>query len=540
MRYIFVAPSDTESSGPEGAEVTVSGYGSGGSTSVWCCGQDRNRDAQVVRLPVKRVLSMTLIVGVAALSPAMFLALAHPSTAMLTPYLLVASGLLAVIAGGVGLVSWRMTADALHGWLGSAFVLLGALVLVASGLSGLGVIDRAAEPAGALVNSLVAGLLVWKGIRCEAAASRISPLIALGCGAGLVLSLSALCIGLTDGAAVPAWVSTRVAQSLPYLFAGVIWMTMAVAGLRRLSLHYTALALSLLGSALLVRSAAPASSVLMLASSVLVFSGMSIAFGTALTHLDGVMQNGGQLYRRLRDELDASRRKAEDDRKAQEAWLHDLQGAVAALQAAGAVLQTAPDGWREGRATLADSVTAELAWLQTLVESTRQLSPTDLDLEDILAAIVAGEHLLGTRIDLDVAGIGVFADRVALRRVLQNILVNARHYAPHSAIEISAAAHPHAVEIAIRDYGPGVPPSERPTIFERGTRGTASAGTHGSGLGLYVAQSLIESMCGSIRVEGASPGCRFVITVPPARRHSRVAIDPHAYLGGADHLVGTV
>ncbi len=478
------------------------------------------------------------MVLVAAGSPATLLLLEHPSAATVTSYLLVASGLASVVAGGVRLVSWRMIGHALHGWLGSAFVVLGVLILITTGLSGAGVRSLpSVGPADALLNSVVAGFLVWRGLTSDEVEAGFSPLVAVECGVGVALSVAALWVGLQTNGVVPPWASGEAARSLFYALSGAVWVSLAVLA-RRLhpSVRPTALAVGFVGIGLLVRAGGSSSWGLTLASSVPIFLGMSFAFGTALARLDAVLSSDDRRHRRLQQKLDASRRRVENNRKAAEAWLHDLRNAVAALQAADAVLRSAPDGWLEARAAMADSVTAELAWLHTLVESVRQLRPTSLDLESTLEPVVAAERLLGADVRVDIAGVTVFADRVGLNRVVQNVLANARHHAPQSTVEIAATVRGRFVEIAIRDHGAGIPRAEQASIFQRGVRGSSSAATPGSGLGLYVARSLVESMGGTISVGDAAPGARFVITVPRAGNDHRTASEAEASLGAAAHL----
>lgn len=518
----------------------MSGNGTDVPRSVRYRGPDRRfRTVGIARLRGKRVASATVMVVVAAGSPATLLVLKHPSAATVTSYLLVVSGLASVAAGGVRLVSWRMIGHALHGWLGSAFVVLGVLVLITTGLSGAGLRSLpSVAPADALLNSLVVGLLVWRGLTCDEVQAGFSPLVAVECGVGAALSVGALWDGLQTNGVVPAWASSGgAARSFFYALSGVVWVSLAVLA-RRLhpSVRPTALAVAFVGIGLLVRAGGSSGWGLTLASSAPIFLGMTFAFGTALARLDAVLSSDDRRHRRLQQKLDASRRKVEDDRKAVEAWLHDLRNAVAALQAADALLRSAPDGWLEARAVMADSVTAELAWLHSLVESARQLSPTVLDLEGTLEPVVGAERLLGADVRVDIAGVTVFADRVALNRVVQNVLANARHYAPHSTVEIAATERGRFVEVAIRDHGAGIAPAERDPIFQRGIRGSSSAATPGSGLGLYVARSLVESMGGTISVRDAEPGACFVFTVPRAGDDRRTADDAEVSLEEAGDL----
>jgi two-component system, sensor histidine kinase len=80
---------------------------------------------------------------------------------------------------------------------------------------------------------------------------------------------------------------------------------------------------------------------------------------------------------------------------------------------------------------------------------------------------------------------GVRSDPLMLRRMIQNLLVNALHYTERGAVRLVARRRGEAVRIEVWDTGPGIPPAERTRIFEEFQRGSASerAGRGGMGPG---------------------------------------------------------
>lgn len=69
----------------------------------------------------------------------------------------------------------------------------------------------------------------------------------------------------------------------------------------------------------------------------------------------------------------------------------------------------------------------------------------------------------------------------------------------------------------IDDNGPGVPDDMKEMIFNRLSRGDTKA--KGSGLGLYLVKSLVESYSGRVWVEDRvkgnhTQGARFVVMLP--------------------------
>ena len=85
-------------------------------------------------------------------------------------------------------------------------------------------------------------------------------------------------------------------------------------------------------------------------------------------------------------------------------------------------------------------------------------------------------------------------------------------------ILVSAVATASALELRVRDYGPGLPVSSRgneQVLFDKFTRGQAESSTRGVGLGLAICKTIVEAHRGSIRAENADGGgAAFVMTLP--------------------------
>lgn len=119
----------------------------------------------------------------------------------------------------------------------------------------------------------------------------------------------------------------------------------------------------------------------------------------------------------------------------------------------------------------------------------------------------------------------VQADPDRIAQVLRNLLVNAlRHTPAGGSVTATATLAGDAVEIAIADTGEGIAPEDLPHVFERFWRSDPSrARTHslsnGTGLGLPIAQSLVEAHGGRIWVESVpGNGAVFRFTLPLAGR----------------------
>jgi signal transduction histidine kinase len=137
------------------------------------------------------------------------------------------------------------------------------------------------------------------------------------------------------------------------------------------------------------------------------------------------------------------------------------------------------------------------------------------------------------------ADVAVRVDPAAVEQILFNLVDNATKYAPSrqaslgaetsddddgpsataSRLELRAAAAGRGrIELSVRDHGPGIDAAEREAIFEPFSKARAHAsGTQpGVGLGLALSRRLAQQLGGTLWVEAAEPGARFVLTVPRA------------------------
>lgn len=113
----------------------------------------------------------------------------------------------------------------------------------------------------------------------------------------------------------------------------------------------------------------------------------------------------------------------------------------------------------------------------------------------------------------------VACDPALVARVLDHLLQNALRYTPPlGQVRVSALATPPGfVQVTVADTGPGIPSGELSAIFNRFYRveKKSKRGAAGAGLGLAIAQGIVQAHGGSIRAEsGRGPGARIVFTLP--------------------------
>ena len=136
---------------------------------------------------------------------------------------------------------------------------------------------------------------------------------------------------------------------------------------------------------------------------------------------------------------------------------------------------------------------------------------------DILA--LAAEEAARDGITVEGKPATVRGDRTLLRRMIRNLIDNARRHGSDTAPEISVGVSGPWSMIAIRDHGRGIPEHEREKIFEPFYRlaGSAESG-RGSGLGLALVRQIARHHGGDVRcVAAPGGGSVFEVALPLAR-----------------------
>ena len=145
----------------------------------------------------------------------------------------------------------------------------------------------------------------------------------------------------------------------------------------------------------------------------------------------------------------------------------------------------------------------------------------DVDLAQVIdqsvRALAAIARARGVRVSVDgPPTLVVRAERDRIRRVVDNVLVNAlRHTPGGGSVRVTCAAHLGNAVITVADTGPGFPPEFLPHAFDRFTRVRTGAGDpadvddpaqHGTGLGLAIVRSVLAAHGGSATAENGPDG----------------------------------
>jgi signal transduction histidine kinase len=211
---------------------------------------------------------------------------------------------------------------------------------------------------------------------------------------------------------------------------------------------------------------------------------------------------------------------------------HELRSPMAAVIGAARTLQ---DRWRllsagqrESFLALIGDETARLAELVGDVLDTSRIEAgtfsyrfEEVDLGRLVDEAVEAAALAQQEVPVVASVRGrlpaIRGDRTRIRQVLGNLIENAVKYSPEGGeVRVSAATGNGAVQIAVRDAGPGIPREQHALIFEKFGRAEVEGGSKpGTGLGLFIARSIAEAHGGSLEViSGVEPGSTFTLTLP--------------------------
>jgi signal transduction histidine kinase len=148
-----------------------------------------------------------------------------------------------------------------------------------------------------------------------------------------------------------------------------------------------------------------------------------------------------------------------------------------------------------------------------------ELAQEMVEIAALARAEVEDRRAAGAAVDLRCAAASeraiVLGDRLALRRILANLIDNALKYG--RAAHVRLAPSGGRIEMAVEDEGPGIPEAQRELMLEPFCRleGSRSRGTGGAGLGLAIVRALAEAHGGEVSIgRAAGGGARVAVSLP--------------------------
>lgn len=215
---------------------------------------------------------------------------------------------------------------------------------------------------------------------------------------------------------------------------------------------------------------------------------------------------------------------------------HDLRSPLTAIRTAAAGLReegTDP----EDRVALIDAIEEEADRLTRLIGNLLDLSRIEAgavhprtdwcDLLDVISTTVSHvrDPLSSGRIqiELDRELPLVRADASQLERVFSNLIENALRFSPaDQPVRISGGVGAGKVTVRVVDRGPGIPASQRASIFEPFQSGGTDR-RDGVGLGLAISKGFTEANGGELRLQADSAdGTAFAVSFPLVKQPATV------------------
>jgi signal transduction histidine kinase len=169
-----------------------------------------------------------------------------------------------------------------------------------------------------------------------------------------------------------------------------------------------------------------------------------------------------------------------------------------------------------------EQLKADIAELDQLIEEILLASRLDAvrapeRSEDIDLLALAAEEAARDGIGVEGEPVFVRGDRTLLRRMIRNLINNARRHGGDAAPEVRVGRDaPNRARVDVRDHGPGIADGERERIFEPFYRpaGFSESG-RGSGLGLALVRQIARHHGGDAACAPADGGgSRFTIALP--------------------------
>lgn len=186
--------------------------------------------------------------------------------------------------------------------------------------------------------------------------------------------------------------------------------------------------------------------------------------------------------------------------------------------------------WREMLVSIDSSARGLLHLITNFLDLSKieagalRLHQVEISINEILHHIVQFEHPLACAKNIEVVENLqpvpiVYVDRSQMDRVFINLIGNAIKFTPRGGrVRVDTGSHNGMVEVRISDTGPGIPPEQVPQLFRKYQRLSPTSEADGTGLGLFIAKSMIEAHGGSVAVESApNAGATFIVELPAAR-----------------------
>lgn len=160
---------------------------------------------------------------------------------------------------------------------------------------------------------------------------------------------------------------------------------------------------------------------------------------------------------------------------------------------------------------ITDLFTATLKELQQLPVESCEIESS------ILATLLENADYLHHAVIPDIPECLLYADKLRLQQVIDNIFANSYKYAD-TDITIRICQRKGCFILEIEDFGGGVPPEELAVMKHKFQRGSNAKDAQGAGLGLYISDYFMKEMGGELLVKNGENGLNVKVVIMLAGR----------------------
>ena len=230
----------------------------------------------------------------------------------------------------------------------------------------------------------------------------------------------------------------------------------------------------------------------------------------------------------MREEIRYARKREreaiEENKTVIAALSHDIKTPIASIRACSEVLEANLNADYEKRQRYTSIILKKCDEVTALVNdlvlhSLSELEKLEIHLEklkiaDVIRETVEEMAFSDLLLEEPLPDAAVTGDAARVAQIIENLLNNARKYAPGAKVHIYAKVLRGQYWIHVQDEGDGILPQDMPFVLQKFYRGRNVEGQPGSGLGLYIVRYLAEAMKGEVRLENTGKGLDVAFCLP--------------------------
>ncbi len=216
-----------------------------------------------------------------------------------------------------------------------------------------------------------------------------------------------------------------------------------------------------------------------------------------------------------------------------DAMAHDFKTPLTSIKAAITSLLATPDQAVERKTQMLKIADQEADHLRDLIDDAIEMArleaaaidikaePSDLGeiVRDVARSLKTVIDDRSIEVTCDPNAPEIMLDRRLIKLAIKQLLDNAVKYSPPgSPVEIRVQTGNGALNVEVTDYGPGISAHDQRQIFQRFYRAPSAQTIPGSGLGLSIAQRIIQAHQGNLTVASRPGETTFRLSLPAEQK----------------------